>query len=116
MTVMPSGWRSEAPWPMPMASGTAPSTAAAVVIMMGRSRTKAASWMASRGSFPSSRCRCSATSIIMMAFFLTMPINRMMPIIAITEKGVANSSSASVAPIPADGSVDRMVRGWMVFS
>jgi hypothetical protein len=43
MTVMPSGWRSDAPWPIPMANGTAPNTAAAVVIMIGRKRTTAAS-------------------------------------------------------------------------
>ena len=40
-----------------------------------------------------------ATSIIMIAFFLTIPISRMMPIIAITENGVSKISSASVAPI-----------------
>ena len=39
-----------------------------------------------------------------------------MPISAIIENGVPNISSASVAPIPAEGSVDRMVSGWMVFS
>ena len=32
----PSGWRSSEPVPMPMASGTAPSMAAMVVIMIGR--------------------------------------------------------------------------------
>ena len=39
-----------------------------------------------------------------------------MPISAIIENGTPNSSRASVAPIPAEGSVDRMVSGWMVFS
>ena len=115
MTVMPSGWRSEAPWPMPMANGTAPSTAAAVVIMIGRSRSTAASWMACRGSIPS-RCWRMATSIIMIAFFLTMPINRIMPIMAMTENGVPKISRAKVAPMPADGSVDSMVIGCTVFS
>ena len=89
MTVMPSGWRSDAPWPMPIASGTAPSTAAAVVIMIGRRRITAASWIASLGLDLAARAaRWIATSIIMMAFFFTMPISRMMPISAITENGV----------------------------
>ncbi len=35
---------------------------------------------------------------------------------AITESGVPKMSSARVAPIMADGSVERMVIGWMVFS
>ena len=45
-----------------------------------------------------------------------MPISRMMPINAITENGVPKISSASVAPMPADGSVERIVSGWIVFS
>ena len=40
-----------------------------------------------------------ATSIIMMAFFFTMPMSRMMPMNAITENGVPKMSSARVAPI-----------------
>ena len=47
----------------------------------------------------------------MMAFFLTMPISRMTPISAMTVKGVPVTSSASSAPMPAVGSVDRMVIG-----
>ena len=38
-TAMPSGRRNSEPVPMPSASGTAPSSAAMVVIMMGRKRT-----------------------------------------------------------------------------
>ena len=59
------------------------------------------------------RSASSAKSIIMIAFFLTMPISRMMPISAITLKSVRQSSSASSAPTPADGSVERIVIGWM---
>jgi hypothetical protein len=116
ITVTPSGWRSEAPWPMPMASGTAPSTAAKVVIMIGRRRTTAASWIALRASMPALRCNWIATSTIMMPFFFTIPISKMMPIIAMTENGVPKISMASVAPMPAEGSVERIVSGWMVFS
>ncbi len=35
---------------------------------------------------------------------------------AITENGVSKISSASVAPMPAEGSVERIVRGWMALS
>ena len=49
----------------------------------------------------------------MIAFFLTMPISRMMPISAMTLKSVRQISSASSAPTPADGSVERIVIGWM---
>ena len=50
----------------------------------------------------------------MMAFFLTMPISRMMPISAMTLSSVWQSSSASSAPTPADGSVERIVIGWII--
>ena len=36
---MPRGWRSSEPTPLPMASGSAPRSAAMVVIMMGRNRS-----------------------------------------------------------------------------
>ena len=62
---------------------------------------------------PSLRSASSAKSIIMIAFFLTMPINRMMPMIAIRLRSRPITSSASSAPTPADGSVERIVIGWM---
>ena len=46
-----------------------------------------------------------------MAFFFTMPISRKTPISAINVKSMRNSSSASTAPTPADGSVDSTVSG-----
>ena len=52
----------------------------------------------------------------MMAFFFTMPISRITPISAMMLNSVLNSISASTAPTPADGSVDRMVIGWIVLS
>ena len=64
---------------MPSISGNAPSSAAMVVIRIGRKRSSEAWWIASRGAMPSLRSASSAKSIIMMAFFLTMPISRMMP-------------------------------------
>ncbi len=42
MIAMPSGRRSSAPMPEPSASGTAPSSAAMVVMMIGRKRSRAA--------------------------------------------------------------------------
>ncbi|KAG1251780.1 hypothetical protein G6F68_012107 [Rhizopus microsporus] len=105
---MPSGRRSSEPSPRPIASGTAARIATMVVIMIGRKRTMLASRAASRGASPCSRCATSAKSIIMIAFFLTMPISRMMPMTAIRSNGRPVSSSASSAPTVADGRVERM--------
>ncbi len=44
-----------------------------------------------------------------MAFFFTMPISSTMPISAITVSSWPSIISASSAPMPAEGSVDRMV-------
>ena len=113
---MPSGWRSSEPSPQPIISGSAPRIAAIVVIMIGRKRSRHAWKIASRGAMPSLRSASSAKSIIMIAFFLTMPISRMMPMIAMIDRSLPESSSASSAPTPAEGSVDRIVTGWMKLS
>ncbi len=63
------------------------------------------------GGNPSTRSASSAKSIIMIAFFLTMPISRMMPIRAIIEKSMRQIINASSAPTPADGRLERMVMG-----
>ena len=47
----------------------------------------------------------------MMAFFLTMPISRMMPISATIDRSMPQYIRASSAPMPAEGSVVRMVKG-----
>ena len=60
---------------------------------------------------PSLRSASSAKSIIMMAFFFTMPISSTMPISAITLKSLWQMMSASSAPTPAEGSVERIVTG-----
>ncbi|MCY1187496.1 hypothetical protein D9M73_284840 [compost metagenome] len=108
---MPNGWRSSEPVPKPIISGTAPSIAARVVIMIGRKRASAASRIASYGARPRWRWAARAKSIIRMPFFLTMPISSTMPISAITENSCPQAQSISTAPIPAEGSVDRMVSG-----
>jgi len=59
--------------------------------------------MASSGDLPPSRSASRAKSIIMMAFFLTMPMSRMMPISAMTERSVRVTMSARMAPTPAEG-------------
>jgi hypothetical protein len=41
-----------------------------------------------------------------------MPINRITPISAMMLNSVLNAISASSAPTPADGSVERIVSGW----
>src|ERR1035437_3106195 len=52
----------------------------------------------------------------MMAFFFTMPIRSMIPISAKTSRSFWNRISASSAPPPADGSVERIVMGWIKLS
>ncbi len=61
--------------------GMAPASAANVVIMIGRKRTRQASTMACSALkvLPCSRSFAMAKSIIMMAFFFTMPMSRMTP-------------------------------------
>ena len=57
-----------------------------------------------------------AKSIIMMAFFLTMPISRITPISEMMLNSDPNTSSARIAPTPADGSVERIVTGCTTLS
>ena len=112
-TARPSGWRSSAPAPRPSAIGSAPIIAASVVIMIGRRRSRQAWRIASCGGRPWLRCASSAKSIIMIAFFLTMPISIRMPMVAISVRSVLNSVSVSSAPTAADGRPARIVSGWM---
>ena len=107
----PSGRRSSAPTPQLSISGTAANSAASVVIRIGRSRSSAAWWIASRALLFCMRSASMAKSIIMIAFFLTMPIRRMMPMMPITPRSLPVTISARSAPTPADGSVDRIVSG-----
>jgi hypothetical protein len=72
--------------------------------------------MASVEFLPRLRSDSSAKSTIMMPFLVTMPISRMMPMSPTTFRPWPNRISASSAPTPADGSVDRMVTGWMKLS
>src|ERR1035441_10420835 len=58
-------------------SGSAPNKAAIVVIRIGRKRSWHASKMASVVDLPCSRSATRAKSIIMIAFFFTMPMSRM---------------------------------------
>ena len=81
-------------------------------MVIGRKRNRQACRTASRGGRPA-RSRLMAKSTRMMPFFLTMPINRMMPMMPITDRSKPPSHSASSAPTPADGSVERIVSGWM---
>ena len=67
--------------------------------------------MACSGFMPSLRCASSAKSIIMIAFFVTMPISRITPISAMMLNSLPHARNASSAPTPAEGSVDRIVIG-----
>jgi hypothetical protein len=49
----------------------------------------------------------------MMAFFFTIPIRRRMPISAMTLSEVWVIRRARSAPTPAEGSVERIVIGWI---
>ena len=73
--VIPSGWRSSEPSPPEITSGSAPNSAARVVIIIGRKRSRQAWKIASSGGRLPLRCASRAKSTIMMAFFFTMPIN-----------------------------------------
>ena len=68
--------------------------------------------MAAAGALPSRRSTSSATSIIMIAFFLTIPMRRMIPMSAMTSRSIPQSIRAMMAPTPAEGSVERIVIGW----
>ena len=46
-----------------------------------------------------------------MAFFLTMPISRMIPISEITSRSMWKSNNANRASVPAESSVERIVMG-----
>ncbi len=87
-----------------------------VVIMMGRKRCRAAWRMAPAASSPSTRRAAMAWSIIMMAFFLTMPISSRMPIMAMKLTSMPTIRKASSAPTAADGMPSRMVSGWIQLS
>ena len=87
-----------------------------VVIMIGRKRTMQASKIASCGALPSLRRASIAKSIIMIAFFFTMPTSMMMPTKAYMFRSRPNNFSVSRAPSPAVGNPERMVSGWMKLS
>ncbi|MNH35876.1 hypothetical protein D3C79_966120 [compost metagenome] len=59
------------------------------------------------------RSASRAKSIIMIAFFLTIPMSKMMPMMAIMPRSLPERINASKAPTAADGRVERMVTGWM---
>ena len=78
-TARPRLRRDSAPAPKPTAMGSVPMSAASVVIMMGRKRTTQPSKMAWAGAWPCFLCASRAKSIIMIAFFFTMPTSMITP-------------------------------------
>ena len=80
-----------------------PAISASVVIMIGRSRTRPASMIAVRRSFPDSWPHF-AKSISRIAFFATMPMSRITPISDMMFSVPCVMSSASTTPISERGS------------
>ncbi len=111
MMVIPSGRRNSAPGPAAINRGTAPRIAAIVVIRIGRKRARHASCTASAAVSPRVRSASSAKSTIMIPFFLTMPISRMMPMKAAIDSSALNICKATSAPRPAEGNVEIIVSG-----
>ena len=110
--VMPSGRRSSDPMPVPKRERQGPEQRRHGGHQDG-TETQQARLIdrVARSSCPPLRSVSSAKSIMRMAFFFTMPISRMMPIIAMMLRSVRHSINASSAPTPAEGSVERIVIG-----
>ena len=85
---------------MPKAIGSAPSIAAIVVIRIGRKRSRQASWIAASGVSPRVRSATRAKSIIMIAFFFTMPMRRMTPMSAMIVNSVLAQHQRQRRPEP----------------
>src|SRR6266581_3402536 len=66
--------------------------------------------MASGAGLPSLRCASIAKSIIMMAFFLTIPTSMMMPTKAYMLSSMLNAHKVTSAPSPAVGSPERSLK------
>ena len=85
----PIAWRPAAPAPEAITSGTTPRTIAAVVIRIGRSRTPAASSIASRLVLPAT-CSWFANWTIRMPCLLMSPISVTRPDLRVdVERGEA---------------------------
>ena len=109
--------RSSEPVPLSSASGSAPNSAASVVIMIGRKRSRQACTIASRGDMP-----C-------VALGLEREVDHHDRVLLHDAhqqhdadqrdraRGPCPASiSASSAPTPAEGRVERIVNGWMKLS
>ncbi len=83
---------------------------ASVVIMIGRRRTRPASMIAVRRSIPCS-CPHLAKSMSRIAFFATMPMSRITPIIDMMLSVSLVISSASTTPMSESGNEMRIAMG-----
>ncbi len=111
MTTMAMGERNSLPVPRPSAVGSMPSTMAALVMRMGRSRRGPALRTASAAESPSRTC-WSAPSTRRMPFLVTRPMSRMIPMSEPMLTELPVRKSARVAPTSAKGSAAMMVSGW----
>ena len=112
MMAMPSGRRSSEPGPVAIASGTAPSSAAKVVIRIGRKRSRAASSTARSGDRPW-RALLLQREVDQHDAVLLDDADQQDDADAARSRRAPCSASRSAisAPRPADGSVEMMVSG-----
>ena len=96
--------------PAPNAIGTIPSTAAMLVIRIGRNLFPTAASIASRGGSPAAFC-AARSSMIRIALFTTMPISITKPSSPKIDSGIPAHSSASSMPISASGTVNMIRNG-----
>ena len=117
MMVTPSGFRSSEPVPPSSASGSAPNRAASVVIMIGRKRSRLACTMESRGrqalrALGLEREVDHHDGVLLDDAHQQHDADQRRP-----WRGPCRTSiRASSAPMPADGSVVRIVKGWTKLS
>jgi hypothetical protein len=115
MTQIAIGARTSPPSEMAIATGIMPNTIAAVVIMIGRKRMMPACTKASRTGLPSARS-WFAKSTSRIAFFVTRPINMMMPIIEKMLSVLPVRYRPPNAPTTDKGNDSMMLNGWMKLS
>ncbi len=114
-TLVPIAFCAPAPAPVAMASGSTPKPNASEVIRIGRSRSLAASSVASSTRMPSS-IRCLANCTMRMAFFVVSPSVVSRPIWKYTSLGRPRMDEAMTPPITPNGRASRTEIGMVQLS
>ena len=115
-TARAMGARISAPAPRARNRGSMPPIMAKLVMRMGRSRTVPARMMAWRREMPSSRSRCRAWSTSRIAFLVTSPMSRIMPMLVIMDMLSPVTSSIMTMPTMDSGRLSMMVMGSLKLS